>query len=243
MSFPPALPHGSIEMIAPDVFVVPGMMEAEFFGDTWRFGRNMVILRHTVDDAHHLFLFNSIRLDDEGLAQLESLGEVKGVVRLGSMHGRDDAFYVDRYRATMWAPPGMEPKGEARADRVLDGTGEGPLGGPQDIFLFETTTFPECIFFHTLSDGRTLAISSDALQNWSRPDPYTDPATATRMREMGFYTPANVGVAWLQGAQPRPEDFRRLLQRHFHMALCGHGEPLLEDASERYRPTFERLAG
>jgi hypothetical protein len=37
-----------------------------------------------------------VRLDEPSLAELEKLGRVANVVKIGSLHGRDDAFYVSR---------------------------------------------------------------------------------------------------------------------------------------------------
>ena len=99
--FPAAMPHGPITEVFPDVFFVTGTMRGEFFGTMWQFSRNMTIVR----DGRDLTLVNSVRLSPDGLAQLDKLGTVKNVVRLGDMHGLDDAFYVDRYRATFWALP------------------------------------------------------------------------------------------------------------------------------------------
>ena len=39
----------------------------------------------------------------DAVAQLEALGTVKHVLRLGPMHGRDDVFYVERYKPTFWS--------------------------------------------------------------------------------------------------------------------------------------------
>jgi hypothetical protein len=60
-----------------------------------------------VRDGGRLTLINTVRLNDAGLAELEKLGTVTNVVRIGDMHGVDDPFYVDRYGAKFWAMPGM----------------------------------------------------------------------------------------------------------------------------------------
>src|SRR5215510_6157608 len=100
--FPPALPHGPIEEVFPNVFFVTGTMRAEFFGSMWTFSRNMTVVR----EDGRLTIVNSVRLGPSGLAELEALGTVANVVRIGDMHGTDDPFYMDRYRtATFWAVP------------------------------------------------------------------------------------------------------------------------------------------
>ena len=101
--FPPALSHGSIEEVFPDVFFVTGAMETVLQDMDWKFSRNMTVVRV----GERLIIFNSVRLSEEGLAELDRLGRVTDIVRLGSLHGRDDPFYVDRYDAEYWAMPGL----------------------------------------------------------------------------------------------------------------------------------------
>ena len=100
---PPALAHGALEEVFPGVFFVTGMMKTKLMGADWQFSRNMTVVR----EGTALTVINSVRLDDAGLAKLEAVGRVTNVVRIGSLHGRDDAFYKTRYNATFWAPPGI----------------------------------------------------------------------------------------------------------------------------------------
>jgi hypothetical protein len=53
-----------------------------------QFSRNMTVVR----DGNALTLINSMRIDGAGLAQLDALGRVAHVVKIGSLHRRDDAF-------------------------------------------------------------------------------------------------------------------------------------------------------
>jgi hypothetical protein len=123
--FPDALPHGPIVEIFPDVFFVTGTMRAEFFGSMWQFSRNMTVVR----EDGRLTIVNSVRLNDEGLAQLEALGNVVNVVRIGDMHGIDDPFYLKRYGPTFWALPGMDIQEGLHVDKQLIERGEMPFRG------------------------------------------------------------------------------------------------------------------
>src|SRR5687768_17538536 len=99
--FLPAWPHGALVEVFPDVFFATGSIR--FPGPIPVFGsRNMTVVR----DGTSLTLINTVRLDDAGLAALDALGRVENVVRLAGFHGSDDAFYKDRYGATVWAVPG-----------------------------------------------------------------------------------------------------------------------------------------
>jgi hypothetical protein len=234
VQFPPALSHGSIEEVFPDVFFVSGSMETVLQEMDWKFSRNMTVVR----DGDRLIIVNSVRLDEDGLAQLDRLGQVTDVVRLGSLHGRDDPFYVDRYAAEYWAMPGMEHETGLKATRVL--TPEAPLPiSDASLFTFRTTQIPEGILRLDRAGG--ILIACDALQNWLTPDEYFSDTSRDLMQQMGFFTPANLGPVWLQRATPDGEDFARLRELSFKHALCGHGEPLRDTAHEDYSATFNRV--
>ena len=88
----PLMPHGDIEEVFPDVFFVMGTTRPNFGGANFQFSRNMTIAR----DKGALTLINTVRLDEDGLAHLDDLGNVEHVVKLGAFHGIDDAFYLER---------------------------------------------------------------------------------------------------------------------------------------------------
>lgn len=233
--FPPALPHGSLEEVFPDVFFVSGAMETVLQGMDWKFSRNMTVVR----DGDRLIIINSVRLNDEGLAELDRLGRVTDVIRLGSLHGRDDPFYVDRYAAEYWAMPGMEHETGLKATRSLT---EDPLPiSDATIFEFRTTQIAEGILRLDRAGG--ILIACDALQNWLSPDEFFSDASRELMQNMGFFTPANLGPVWVQAAAPAGDDFARLKELPFRHALCGHGEPLRDTAHENFSATINSMFG
>jgi hypothetical protein len=234
--FPPALSHGSIKEIFPDLFFVSGAMETVLQDMEWRFSRNMTVVR----DGERLIIINSVRLGEEGLVQLERLGKVTDVVRLGSLHGRDDPFYVDRYAAHYWAMPSMEHETGLKATQTL--IQEAPLPiSDASLFEFRTTRIPEGILHIDRAGG--VLIACDALQNWLAADEFFSDSSRDLMQQMGFFTPANLGPVWVQRAAPGVDDFSRLKGLSFKHALCGHGEPLYDTAHEAFSETFERMFG
>jgi hypothetical protein len=234
--FPPALSHGSFEEVFADIFFVSGAMETVLQDIDWRFSRNMTVVR----DGERLIIVNSVRLGEEGLEALDQLGRVTDVVRLGSLHGRDDPFYVDRYDAEYWTMPGMEHETGLQSTRSL--TNEGPLPiSDASLFDFRTTQIAEGILNIDRAGG--VLIACDALQNWLAPDEYFSDSSRELMQQMGFFTSANLGPVWVQRASPQAEDFSRLKQMSFKHALCGHGEPLRDTAYEDYSATFNRVFG
>lgn len=230
----PALPHGPIREVLPDVFFVTGTRKGEFLGASWHFSRNMTILRH----GGELAIINSVRLTEEGLAELNSLGRVRYLIRIGSLHGIDDPFYLRRYSPQYWSFPGAPEEGLPDPDHPL---GDG-IAGPfpeTEFFEFKHSKMPE--FILRLERHNGVLIACDALQNWREPDEYFNQESIAMMTQMDFFVPANVGPVWRQLNEPGPEDFLRLGKLEFSHALCGHGQPLLDTAREEYLQTFARL--
>lgn len=234
--FPPPLTHGQLQQVFPDIFFVTGAMKTVLGNVPFQFSRNMTVVR----DGHELTLINSIRLDDAGLAQLDRLGRVANVVKIGSLHGRDDAFYKAHYGATFWAAPGMLHERGLVADRELRPGDPMPFAGC-GVFEFHTTKTPESILRIDRAGG--ILIACDALQNLLAPDEYFSDQSRKMMQEMGFFQPANLGPVWMQINEPKPEDFIRLQELAFQHVLCGHGPPLRDTAKEAYTASFNRVFG
>lgn len=229
-----ALPHGKIEEVFKNVFFVTGSMKNEFFGSMWQFSRNMTIV---LEDGK-LSIINSVRLNEEGLAELEKLGKITNVVRIGDMHGVDDPFYVDRYKAKFWALPGMKIQEGLKVDHELVENGEMPFG-TSSFFNFETVKRPEGII--RLDQDGGIMIACDSLQNWIEPDEFFGAETIETMKKMDFFVKANLGLAWLHESQPQAEDFVRLKEIRFEHALCGHGYPFISNAMSQYHQTFKKF--
>jgi hypothetical protein len=234
--FPPALPHGALEEIFPDVFLVTGAMKTVLMDTNWQFDRNMTVVR----EGDALTLINTVRLDEAGLADLERLGQVRNVVRIGALHGRDDAFYKARYGASFWTLPGLPHEHGLQPDRELIQGGEMPFAGCS-LFDFRTTKLPECILHVDRAGG--ILIACDALQNWLQPSEHFSPESGAMMTDMGFFQPANFGPLWMQVSAPQAADFERLNELSYRHALCGHGAPLRDTAREDYAARARAVFG
>ena len=229
----PQMPHGEISEIFDDVFFVTGTVKPTFNDTPFQFSRNMTIVREGGD----LTLINTVRLDDAGLAKLESLGKVSHIVKLGS-HGIDDRFYLDRYSPKQWALAGHTHSGGQPTDEELAVDGAAPFTGGS-VFVFETTKAPEGVLRIDREGG--ILVSCDSLQNFAEVDQYFDEPTSKMMMAGGFICPANVGPGWLRAADPQASDFHRLEQLPFKHLLPGHGTPLLGEAKEQLGATFARI--
>lgn len=230
---PAAMPHSEIREIFPDVFFVTGTSRPTFAGTSWQYSRNMTILR----EGDEVTLVNTVRLDDAGLAELDALGKVRNIVKLGAFHGMDDAFYRERYGAKQWALAGMDHEGGHATDGVLRVGGEAPVRGAS-VFVFETATMPEGLLLVERQGG--ILISCDSLQNWAEPDRFFDEASIEKMSAIGFLQPANIGPGWRQACNPQASDFARVNELAFCHLLPAHGTPILGDAKTKLAATFRR---
>jgi hypothetical protein len=232
---PPALPHGQLEEVFPDVFFVTGMMKTVLMDVPWQFSRAMTVVR----EGNVLTLINALRLDDAGLAQLDRLGRVTNVVKIASWHGRDIGFYKARFGARFWALPGMHQEHDLTPDRELTPNGEMPFEHCS-LFHFRTKQ-PEGILHINRAGG--ILVSGDSLQNYLAPDEYFSDETRKTMTEMGFFQYANFGPYWMQVNEPQAEDFVHLLKLQFKSLAPGHGSVLRDWAREAFTARFHRAFG
>lgn len=239
---PPALPHGTLREVFPNVFLVTGtvVMKAPL---TLTFSRNMTVVR----EGERLVLINSVRLDDAGLRALDALGKVTDVIRLAGFHGMDDPFYKQRYGAKVWVVKGQRyttglnvdaPKTYFQADAEMDATTKLPLEGAS-LYVFATRP-PEGLLVLQREGG--IAIAGDALQNWQAPDAWFNLAAKLMMRVMGFIRAYNVGPGWLKQAKPSSAELRGVLDLPFDHVLPSHGAEVVGGAKAHFRPAIERAA-
>ena len=260
---PKASWHGELEQIFSNVWFVQGtaVMSVLSFLPSLKFQRAMTIVRVPAKSGDALILFNTVRLNDEGLQALDALGRVTHIVRLAYFHGQDDPFYKERYpNATVWAPdgapyfPGVDPKAMPYfvPDKVLEGSKTTIVPGV-DTCVLQSGRFPEALAFLTQqAEGRVL-ISGDALQNFSSQaaPQTTDCLSMVVLRCMGFYVPYNVGPAWAQQCRPDANELLNLLLLDqmdgdgravvVDHVLPSHGMPVLGQASQKFRPAIEKL--
>lgn len=228
---PAALPHGPIAEIFADIFQVTGRFK---FAPGLTITRNMTILRVGTE----LTLVNSVRLTDAGLAELDKLGKVTKLLKIGAFHGVDDAFYVDRYRPEFWAPPKSRHANGLQHSRELV---PGAMPVPNcHVFAFEAGKRPE-VALRLDRDGGVL-VTCDSYQHWTTFDGCS-PLGKIMMRMMGF-GPKHIGGPWVKemGDGVRA-DFDRLLQEPFRHLLPAHGTVLRDDAVAGLREAMAKRFG
>jgi len=242
---PPALPHGELREVLPDIFFVtgtirmPGPLPVSF-------SRNMTVVR----EGQRLVLINALRLDDEGLKSLDALGKVTDVIHLAAFHGMDDPFYKERYGAKVSVVKGQRyvsgfntsaSETYFTPDAELDTTTNLPLAGARAYVLSGTP--PEGLLLLERKGEGGVLVSGDCLQNWQTTDRYFSLAGRLALRAMGFIKPHAIGPAWRKQTKPPLSDLLGILDLPFEHVLPAHGSAVIGDAKAKYRPQLEALRG
>lgn len=219
---PPAYPHDALQEIADDVFGVRGSL---LLNPLIRISRNMAVVRH----AGELSLVNPIRLNEAGIAALQRLGKVRRILTLGALHGRDDAWYRNRFGVESWARPGSSRYPAVPGHHLLDE--QQPLPFPQaQLFCFRGTE-PESALL--LGRGPGLLLTCDAIQHYGDYH-HASPAAKLLLPLLGFPKTTLIGPIWLKAVTPAGGslrgDFERLLQLPFDSLFAAHGSLLPEGA-------------
>lgn len=230
----PTWPHSKIKQIFPNVFFVTGMNKTHHDGVDLQHSRNMIIVRHD----GQLSLINTVKLDDSGLSELDALGKVKNVIRIGSFHGRDDAFYVDHYLAKLWALKGMQHESNKITDIELLPNGLMPFPGCS-LFIFQTSLYPEGVL-HLAQEGGIL-ITCDSIKNWVTEDSFFSEETAKLYKGQGFFGRATISSEWQKATKVAFSDWTQLKSVDFRHLLSAHGEPLLDTAHKDLEATLGSL--
>jgi len=239
---PDALPHGPLREVLPSLYVVQGTVRMPM-PVAVTFGRAMVVVK----EGERLVLVNTLRLDEAGLRALDALGKVTDVIRLAANHGMDDPFYAERYGAKVWVVGGQRytagfatsaPDTYFTPHVEMSATTELPLAGAS-LYVIASTP-PEGLLVLERHGG--VIVSGDCLQNMARPDERFNWLGRVSMWAMGFMKPHNIGPGWVGQCKPPKHEVRGILDLKFENVLPCHGEPVLGDAHELYRPAIERVA-
>ncbi|HEU0031542.1 MAG TPA: hypothetical protein VFQ53_12975 [Kofleriaceae bacterium] len=203
------------------------------------FPRNMTVVREASGD---LVVIHPVMMPDAQQRQLEALGPIKHIVRLGAFHGMDDVKFVKRYAPTVWAPPGCACSPEMKFDRELVPGGETPIAGAR-VFAFATSRSPETCLLVPRHGG--VLLTCDSVQNWETGEGCSV-LGKLMARLMGFRGRACIGPGWRKQSEPKNgigfrDSFRELLALEFRHVLSGHGAPLQDTARDDLRAQVAKL--
>lgn len=231
MNFAKPCPHGPIRTVTDRLHFVRGSIR---FNALLRLSRNMAILK----DDDGLTLVNPIRLNPSGEEALTRLGVVRRILRLGAMHGIDDAYYKARFNAELWAQASGTIYPDPPID--LDISVEFPLPNAT-LFRFEKTQQPEAALL--VPDARGVLLTCDAIQHYGDYT-YNNLLARMAMPFIGFSKTTVVGPVWLKRVTPAGKslrsEFDRLLDLDFDALLGAHGTFLDHGAKASVRAAVGR---
>jgi len=245
-SNPPALPHTELTQLFDGVYFVTGTVIFKWRLLAMRVSRNMTILR----DGERLTLINSLRLSEAGLTHLEKLGKVENAVRLAAYHGMHDPFYKQRYGAKVWSVDapyfvGLDPDPKTgtvyfEPDVLLGAKGSDDLPIRDSHYIeFGSSTPREAVLLIEREGG--IVISGDCFQNIRSGDPFTGKLNLLLGRTTRLIRPYNIGPGWYHDSTPDPNEIAGVLDRGFEHLLPVHGQPVIGNASELFRPRVSQL--
>ncbi len=234
---PPAEFHLPLREVFPGVWLASSENTMSIpLGMKIRFSRNMV----GVLGPDGWVLLNPVRLSESAEAELVAKGPIKHLVRMGTYHGRDDAYYVERFGAEFWSVPGEQTYPAPAGGNSITEDGRFPIPGAK-VVIFETAKRPECV---VLLPPHRLLVTCDSVQHYDR-DALISPLGRVVMYAMGFFTPCVIGPIWLKELTPKggslKADFERVLALDFDNLISAHGTPKVGGAREALRKNVERL--
>lgn len=216
-------PHGSVEQISENLFMVRGSIK---MNPAVRITRNMAIVR----EGDELSLINPIRVSPRVEAEIEQLGRVTHLLRLGAFHGVDDEYYAEKYPVSMWAQKGGTTYTKPEIDNEISAGCQLPFSN-SEVIEFEGSVQPECVVL--IKTGKGILLTCDAIQNYGDYS-YNNFFTKLMLPFIGFPRTTIVGPIWLKFMTPKNQsleaEFRKLLSCEFDSLLAAHGT-LLESGA------------
>jgi hypothetical protein len=203
------------------------------------FPRNMTIVR----EGDELVVVHPVMMPPAEQSKLEALGKIAHVVRLGDFHGMDDALYVEKYGAKLWAPRGATPREGVRVDHEMVEGGPTPFSDGT-LYCFDVAPFPECVIHLKRHGG--LLLTCDSVQNWETMPAGVSFAGKLMAKGMGFGGRACIGPGWRKQCEPKSGEnfgpkFRKLLGLEFRHFVSAHGPPVKDTAKDDLRSAVDAL--
>ncbi len=230
-NYTPLTPHGDLEPVLDDVFVVQGSFK---LAPLIRIPRTMCIVRR----GSSLTVINSVRVDEQVEAQIATLGTIEHLVRLGHLHGCDDAWYLDRHGPTYWSLANESRPG-ADHDATLSTDGPSPLDGAR-LMVFKATQHPEAALW--IPDAGGTLITCDSLQNPTNLE-HASVLARPVCRMLGFVQTSTAVPMWRkrQGRVDLWPDFERLLSLDFDNLVTAHGPADVGNARTRVAANLAKI--
>ncbi len=231
----PGTVFGPLEQVFEDVWWAWGTVR---FMPGFLFPRNMVIVR----EGGALVVIHPVTMPEDTQKEIDALGPVKHIVRLGAFHGMDDLAYAKKYGAELWAPPGVDVADGLKVSHELRPGGELPFADAR-LFDFEASRAPETAMHLARHGG--LLLTCDSVQNWE----HTTGCSllgGVMSRMMGFKGRACIGPGWRKQCEPKDgpgfgPTFEQILDLEFRHVIGAHGAPMKDTAKDELRASVRKI--
>ena len=226
------LPHGSLEPLAENLWLVRGSLPRG------NLPRAMVVYR--LDDGR-LLIHSAIALDEAGMAAIDALGVVTFIIVPNAFHRLDAARYKARYPSAQVLTPSFIHDAAAKlvavdghCEDVLPGLGiacRTPAGVKDSEFVYELPV-----------DGGVAVVITDLLFNLPVLKGF-DGWVFKMIGSSGFFGMTAVGRMLMLNNRGR---FKRWLESQagrtdIRLICVAHGDPIVEDCGPRLQQAADRL--
>jgi len=234
-NFPKPYPLDGVEEVFANIFEFRTTNEEKQFGLTFRFPRNM----HVIKEGDDLTIVNSARLDDDELKELEKLGSVKNLVSIGCRHGKDDAFYIDRYKPKFWVTKNMKYRCNKKPDVELTPGGEMPFSDC-DICILKTVKNSEGILIINREGG--ILLTCDAiLANTQELGKQLKGVTAFLFKLSGVVSDLPpIPLTFRMDTKAKAEDYKPIKSINYIHLISAHGAAIKGDAKEKLEKSLQK---
>lgn len=231
--YSPVWPHGDILKAFENIYMVQGTNITNFNDLKIQHSRNMTIVEHKGD----LALINTVRLDEARLQELDQLGTVKHVISIGAFHGRDDQFYLDKYKAKLWTV--KETISNYHTTQYLSDADVLPIKNSH-FYIFKNSSPLEGFIY--IEDHEGIVITCDSIKNWVQIDRFFSEDTAKMALSNGEISKARISPIWLSATGVKKSDFENLMTLKFKHLISAHGDVLRDTAYEDVKKSIGAIS-
>jgi len=231
--YPPVMPQDPIVELLPDLYLVRGSIHV---APGLPISKNMVVIRQ----GGELTLVGSVRMPPENEADLEALGKVTRLIRIG-IHGVDDAYTVNRFKCQLWCLKDTENyHALPRPDELFDEGDPFPIQDTE-VIRFQGMSVSEAALLWKRHGG--VLITSDGLQHYGDWR-YFSSFSKVAHRIMGFGAGTIVGPMWhrfmCKDDAVARGTFEEILRREFTHAVGLHGSFVKDNAHQAIEDAVKR---
>jgi hypothetical protein len=231
-ALPPAYKIKSISQIEDDVYLIQGKTSSS--GKAVQKNRNMVVLRrHVMGNQYELTLINPIRIEEDDMEELNKLGKIYSLIRLGSTIGEcEDQYYLNKYPNTIRLAPGNASNKSKLPIHHLLTDHSFLLDERTQVFIFIGVKKPEAFLLLRRPSGNIL-VTSESLKS-DRPS--RSMTFTKKSKKKSDMSPMVIPSRWLKNMSTQQgslrEEFERLSNLDFSRQVGASGKWVHSHAKE-----------